>query len=67
MKREPVVLVTREQLHRLVEASVATSNPPWHRSCDWLRNPLALGLTLWPLCVYEKIRSLQHGSRSRVE
>lgn len=37
-------------------------NPPVHLSCDFLGDPLALGLTLYPVIVYERIRELKHGS-----
>lgn len=37
VKAEPVFyLITREDLNRLVEAAIATANPPTHLSCDWL-------------------------------
>ena len=28
--------------------------------CDWIRNPLALGLLIFPLEIYEKMRQLRH-------
>lgn len=38
------------------------ANPPTYMSCDWLGDPLAFGLIYFPVWVYEKIRSSQHGN-----
>ncbi len=29
--------------------------------CDWISDPLALGLVIFPLAIYEKMRQLRHG------
>lgn len=32
--------------------------PPFR--CDWITDPLALGLVIFPLAIYEKMRQLKH-------
>lgn len=29
-------IITAAQLNALAEAAIATANPTWHLSCDWL-------------------------------
>ncbi len=38
--------VPKENLTDLAVLMIHTENPPLHMSCDWIRNPLALGLML---------------------
>lgn len=64
-------VITKEHLNRLVEAAVLSANPPAHMACDWLTDlsdPLALGLVLHPVRVYQTIEKLKeelkHGNSS---
>jgi hypothetical protein len=65
MKAQPVFyVITQEHLNRLAEAAVLSANPPTHLACDWLDDPMGLGLVVYPPRVYEKIKELKHGRNS---
>ena len=55
---EPLYLVTQSHYDRLVENVIAGGQPPIHLSCDWLTDPLALGIMFFPVWTYEKLREL---------
>lgn len=59
---DPLYLVTQSHYDRLVENVVAGSQPPLHMSCDWLRDPLRLGLQVFPVRTYEILRELRNGN-----
>jgi hypothetical protein len=51
------VEVTPENIEALAHAAIRTNNPRTHMACDWLRNPLAFGLLIFPERIYEIIRA----------
>jgi hypothetical protein len=53
-------LTIRQPLHEFID----DQQPLCHFCCDWLSNPLALGLIIFPLKIYEKMRQLRNGTSS---
>ena len=43
-----------------VQEVIEQAQPPAHMSADWLCDPLALGLMIFSLRVYERLRELKH-------
>jgi hypothetical protein len=60
--RDPFYLVTRAHYDRLVENVVAGAQPAVHMSCDWLTDPMAHGIQVFPVRTYEILRELKHGN-----
>jgi hypothetical protein len=61
--KAPLMLVTQEHYERLVENVVAGAQPPVQMSCDWLtRDPLRLGIQVFPVRTYEILRELRNGN-----
>lgn len=61
---EQLYLVTQSHYDRLVENCINGAQPRWHTSCDWLGDPLALGIMFFPVATYERLRALNHGINS---
>jgi hypothetical protein len=53
-------LTVRQPLDEFIDEQ----QPLRHFSCDWLSDPLALGLIIFPLKIYEKMRQLRNGTNS---
>ncbi len=56
--KEQRYLTIRESVDHFIDAQ----QPPMHLSCDWLRDPLALGLLIFPREIYRKMEELKHVS-----
>jgi hypothetical protein len=64
------VLIQQEQnfgfsldtFYRVVKNTIDQANPYCHMSCDFLSDPLAFGIFVFPVKVYETIRSLRNGN-----
>lgn len=41
------------------------ASPATHMSCDWLTDPLGLGIQVFPVRTYEILRELRNGNPSR--
>lgn len=52
-------VITEEQLNRLIEVAVETSNPPIHMVCDW--DWVVPKLLIFPLAIYKKMEELRNG------
>jgi len=42
-----------------VQNVIDNAQPPEHLSCDWLSDPLAFGIYLFPLEIYRKMEELK--------
>jgi hypothetical protein len=63
LQRDPLYLVSQAHYDRLVENVIAGAQPPMQMSCDWLTDPLAHGIQVFPVRTYEILRELAHGNR----
>jgi hypothetical protein len=43
---------------------IAQQSPRAHLSCDYLKNPLRMGVMIFPLAIYRKMEELKHGRDS---
>jgi hypothetical protein len=64
MKFKPYYFVTPEHYDRIVDNLIDGAQPPAHLSCDWLTDPLAHGIQVFPVRTYEILRELAHGHSS---
>ncbi|MCU1338831.1 MAG: hypothetical protein JWO19_4412 [Bryobacterales bacterium] len=62
LPQEPLYLVTLSHYDRLVDNVIADAQPAAHLSCDWLSDPMALGLMFFPLATYERLRELRNAN-----
>lgn len=42
---------------------IAQQSPRPHLSCDYLGNPLRMGIMIFPLAIYRKMEELRHAAR----
>lgn len=56
--------VPQDRLTELAFVLVMRNNPPSHMSCDWLRDPLALGLRMHSLKVYQTMEEINERNSS---
>ena len=43
---------------------IEEAQPSMAQSCDWLTDPIALGIMFFPLETYQRLRELNHGNPS---
>lgn len=63
--KAPLMLINQEHYNRLVDHAIQLAQPPMHLSCDWIDDPMGLGLMFFPLHTYERLRELNANSSSR--
>ena len=57
--------IVRVPVYIALSDVIESAQPRVHHSCDWLSDPLAMGLLIFPLHIYEKMEALQNGHLSR--
>lgn len=64
VRRQPKNAEIRVPVYIPLQDVIDQAQPHIHFSCDWLSDPLALGLLIFRLGIYRQMEELQHGHLS---